>query len=869
MPVAVGAPVRFDALTEHPLSVQSAASLVASLDAQRSRVVARIERLRIERAADLRCADGPRSNDLEVEQKHLAAVESALAAQPTIVEYLSGRAAHPGDDVLVALAHPAIRAGIVGFEAVNWIRLGSRPGGGRPAHALLWQVDAVTDARSIADVLVRTGYSRADADESIIANYFAGWWTLPTLRPDQLVEHVRSDPSTLDAILGLSLLPPPETMVDHRGAALAVLEADTVVPVRYLPVLTELATGRSATHRAAAQRVLDRHGLGASISANLLQSRASEDRSNAVLWMQSTGGEASVARLSHVARYDSDPRVRARAVAALEALGEDIGCHLTAESFAAEAAAGLRRRLPASAIWFPFAQLPDCRYRSGADVPREVITWWIVLAATLRDPAGAGLIPRYLRTLDTGSARALSRQVLLSWLARDTTPVDDETALARAIDVVAQHERRMRAASYGRDQVEVPIDDLFEQLDLERDAIGSAVPSAIAEKGMLALAGALPGPELAETVRQYMRRHHLKRSQIDALLYVLAASDDPEPVQLLVAIARRYRTAGVQKTAQVLVVGVADRLGWSVDELADRMIPTAGFDGQRTLWLDFGPRMFRARVTESLALVIESADGDVIRRLPEPRAADVGAPSAKAALAAARKDLKAVVAVQRRRLYDAMCLRREWAGRQWRGLLLDHPIMGLVAAAYVWHVDGVAARPSPDGRLRTLHGETMTVADDATITLAHCTTLPADEIRQWQCRPSDVPPGFDQFRVVAPDFDPDLERGGDQQRDDLAGRWSSVFELRGWARRFEWDRGVTGDGARFDDYVKTFPTVGLQASVTFSGSELPETDHPVELGTLQVYRLDAGGRRVGAVAFDELPAGLATEISADYLELAG
>ena len=51
-------------------------------------------------------------------------------------------------------------------------------------------------------------------------------------------------------------------------------------------------------------------------------------------------------------------------------------------------------------------------------------------------------------------------------------------------------------------------------------------------------------------------------------------------IQLLLSLSRRYRTASVQEKARNLVTQIAERNGWSSDELADRTIPTAGFDDQ-------------------------------------------------------------------------------------------------------------------------------------------------------------------------------------------------------------------------------------------------------------------------------------------------
>ncbi len=52
----------------------------------------------------------------------------------------------------------------------------------------------------------------------------------------------------------------------------------------------------------------------------------------------------------------------------------------------------------------------------------------------------------------------------------------------------------------------------------------------------------------------------------------------------------------MQEKARNLVTQIAERNGWSADELADRTIPTAGFDDSGTLVLEYGERTFTAKM---------------------------------------------------------------------------------------------------------------------------------------------------------------------------------------------------------------------------------------------------------------------------------
>jgi hypothetical protein len=47
---------------------------------------------------------------------------------------------------------------------------------------------------------------------------------------------------------------------------------------------------------------------------------------------------------------------------------------------------------------------------------------------------------------------------------------------------------------------------------------------------------------------------------------------------------------------------LAERKGWTLDELADRTIPTAGFDEGGKMELDYGARKFTASLSEEMTI---------------------------------------------------------------------------------------------------------------------------------------------------------------------------------------------------------------------------------------------------------------------------
>lgn len=130
---------------------------------------------------------------------------------------------------------------------------------------------------------------------------------------------------------------------------------------------------------------------------------------------------------------------------------------------------------------------------------------------------------------------------------------------------------------------------------LKNEVLRRYLGSAISDKGMLALICGIEGHVAVSVLRNYMRDHYQRRAQIEAMIDAVASSNDPIIIQLLLSLSRRYRTASVQEKARHLVTQIAERNGWSADELADRTIPTAGFDDTGTLVLEYGERIFTAK----------------------------------------------------------------------------------------------------------------------------------------------------------------------------------------------------------------------------------------------------------------------------------
>src|SRR5262249_24757414 len=259
---------------------------------------------------------------------------------------------------------------------------------------------------------------------------------------------------------------------------------------------------------------------------------------------------------------------------------------------------------------------------------------------------------------------ALGAFVLSAWIAHDLSPPSREDAEQRArADAQQTHASITRYPQYYEGD---PLKDLtLEQLVAHflPGRLRQPSGSAIGAKGVLALVAACGGAQIAPTTQQYLKEWYgYRAAQGKALIQMLAWVEHAAAIQLMLSVGSRFRTKGFQEEATRQAELLAERKGWTLDELADRTIPTAGFDESRTLELDYGGRTFIARLREDMTIGVEAADGKPISALPDARKDDDEAKvkEAKKRLAAARKEIKGILSLQKDRLYDAMCTGRAW-----------------------------------------------------------------------------------------------------------------------------------------------------------------------------------------------------------------
>jgi hypothetical protein len=446
-----------------------------------------------------------------------------------------------------------------------------------------------------------------------------------------------------------------------------------------------------------------------------------------------------------------------------------------------------------------------------------------------------------LDRLDRAGAAMLGTLVLSAFIAHDTRrPTAAEAA------AYAEQNAAARVAMIQRWNKDFTREQAFEQL--RREKLGEYLVSANDHRGILALARHAPGADAAQMVRAYFRDHYPRTAQCKALLECLAANPHPAALQLVLATANRYRTAGVQKRAAELIDEIANENGWTRDELADRTVPTGGLDAEGVLDLPIGERVFRVLLDTAqgdFAITLTNPAGKPIKALPTLPA---GAPpgdvedlaAAKKTFGNLRKELKQTAQLQTARLYEAMCAARVWSPEDFSTYLLRHPIVGPLCRRLVFAgldaAGSVAAtfRPMSDGTLTDVADEPVDLGAFAGIRVAHRAFLPVATAASWQTHLSDyeVVPLFDQFG--RPALDVAALPAAAVIIEDRKGWMIETFKLRGAAGELGYQRAQAEDGGFFTCYDKPFASLGLVARIEFTGAALPESNTKAALLSLSV-----------------------------------
>jgi hypothetical protein len=234
-------------------------------------------------------------------------------------------------------------------------------------------------------------------------------------------------------------------------------------------------------------------------------------------------------------------------------------------------------------------------------------------------------------------------------------------------------------------------------------------------------------------------------------LDVLAELGSDAALAQLYQISQKVKFRALREHAVRKVDSVADALGLTAGQLADRIVPDLGLDAAGTLALDFGARRFTVGFDERLVPFVRDAAGKRLKALPKAGAADDPARAAEAAarFTALKKEARGLAADQVHRLEQAMVTRRRWTAEEFRRYLVGHPLLRHVARRLVWEAfpaddePATSFRVAEDYTFADLSEDVFELDDAATVGLPHPLGLGAGVAAAW----ADV---FSDYELLQP-----------------------------------------------------------------------------------------------------------------------
>ncbi len=744
------------------------------------------------------------------------------------------------------------------------------------------------DLRAVAQLLERSNLSIDSVANACLARSWYSEIATDVLPAERVWPFFAEHPYYIDRALGLSGSTAQNGSNQYLdlSATLKTISTFPVIPSRWIPRIMELALGEGKTYRYEAQQTLSElPNIGDRVTEFLGNSK-SEIRIEAAYWLVSLDHRPALALLTKALNKESRETVRAAFLNALEQLGGDIGEWLKPDALLAEARKGLKAKLPSGLSWFSKSMLPECQWLNRDSVDSDIVFWWVVLACKLKEPGGNALLTRYLGLLSEASRTQVSKHIFLQFIAQDTRGPSLEEGVAYAKQIAPGRWQSIQDSvkqatgdwkAFWEREAKKTQEQIFEEL--KREKMSEYLGSAIGEKGLLALIAFAPAHLLVSELKLYMRDHYQRRAQLEAMLEGSAATNDPLVIQLLLSISRRYRTASVQEKARALIQDIADRNAWSKDQLADRTIPTAGFDESGVLQLPMGDREFTMVLDAAMKPELRSPDGKVVKALPEARQNDDPAQikETKVLFSSSKKELKQIIELQTNRLYEAMCSTRVWPAAEWQEYLFSHPIAGRLIQRLIWEqLDSLGQsrgcfRTTDDGSLINTDDDEVELDPAGQVRLAHAALMDDTTIKTWLKHFADykVSPLFAQLTRKLPTLSLVDQTGRSLTKiSDREGWLSDAFTLRGAFNKLNYQRSASVESGFFSHYFKEFESLNIRALIEFSGNTLPEENVTAALYSLQFESMKGSQWNQRTLNLDTIPTILLAETYADYHTIA-
>ena len=305
----------------------------------------------------------------------------------------------------------------------------------------------------------------------------------------------------------------------------------------------------------------------------------------------------------------------------------------------------------------------------------------------------------------------------------------------------------------------------------------------------------------------------------------LALNGTPAALMAVSAIAEKYKDNPRKKynvigtAAQEALELAAKRMGISMDELGDRIVPTLGFEPGRPRIVEAGGRTIEATIGLDFKLSMKDAKTGK-KAVSIPKAAP---PEVQAEFKGLGKLLVEAAKSQSARLEALMVRQHRWPAARWDEVFLRHPLLFPFAVRLAWGMydeNGkvlATFRALPDRTLTDAHDEPVELHQSRSIGIVHPLDLTPEQIEAWRTHLGDyeIAPPFLQIErplVTVPD-----KLRGETKYAKLKGTQMNAMSFRSKVERSGWTRGAVGDGGMVGSYRKRFSSSGIDAFVVIDG----------------------------------------------------
>ncbi len=666
----------------------------------------------------------------------------------------------------------------------------------------------------------------------------------------------------------IAALPPRGTDLRMAQCALEVIADFPSLPADLVQPLLFVAIDDRARLRDPAQKLLaDAPGIDDQLIAILADKRQAV-RANAARFLADRGAKAALPALVKRLKTEKSELARADLISAVARLGGDTTPYLGRDALMKEAKTFVAKLPDAKLDWLLLSTAPRLHWADGAAADPVILDAWLRLALKLKSPLGSPLFGLYFDQMTPESVTAVADWVLNSWIGYDTDrpvgPAARAKAEERAKRDIASKSSWMAHVGYSLEQI----------TEIYLRSMASGYPNSGADsKGILALTHRATPSTAGPAIARYLKQHGKRVSQAKAMVETLYGMGSQDAVQVLVATATRFKQRSVRELAEQLVADLAEARGWTQDELADRSVPTGGFEDDGTMLLEVGEdaKPYVARLASDLSVKLFNPQGKEVKSIPA--GTDANTKEAKALLSAAKKTIKTAQAQQQARLYDAMVSGRSWDRQTWQDDLTHHPIMQRLIERVIWRgldANGdliTGLRLTPEGEVLDAAGDDVDMAGIAKIDVAHTANLPDEDRQAWldHLKDFEVKPLFAQVSRPVRALT-DVQKN-DTRLTDREGWMMTTFKLRAAAKKAGYDRAPIGDGGGFDAYRKEFRGAQIWADLYFTGSYVSEEDIPAAIKHMQFTQMnDSGVSR--ALTLAKVPPLLLSEVWNDLHEIA-